>query len=283
MKRMFILSARYGCVDISTEISQRVNGHRVTHRQLEALAAVRSEGSKTAAARKLGISVPVLHRYIASIEDGVGTKMIKATPGGSVLTDDGNRLLDSATMMTLRCADVHRTAVSCTPVTQELAMAALSELDSDADIMVSEDEVNIRLFKEGIVDIILLDDPVHLFSLEGYRWTEIGSMDMIHVDKGPSYIEYRYGAQRIAFMHLEATDQDYRIEKRTRSVRDLMDSGKSFFADRILIEREGIKIRSATDPRLLKHTINAVSRGNSEDISDILKKIVEMSQNYLYR
>ena len=270
-------------MEIRTEISQRVNGHRVTHRQIESLAAVRSEGSKTAAARKLGISVPVLHRYIASIEEGVGAKMIKATPNGSVLTDDGNKLLDSATMMALRCADSPGTAICCTPVTEELAMAALSELGSDADLMVSEDEVNIRLFREGMADIILLDDPVHLFSLEGYRWTEIGSMDMVHVDKGPSYIEYRYGAQRIAFMHLEAIGQEYRIEKRTRSVRDLMDSGKSFFADRILIEREGVKIRSATDPRLLKHTINAVSRGNSGEVSDILKKLLDLSHDYLNR
>jgi molybdate transport repressor ModE-like protein len=268
-------------VDIRTEISQRVNGHRVTHRQIEALAAVRSEGSKNAAARKLGISVPVLHRYIASVEDGIGVKVIKSTPNGSVLTDEGSRILDSATMMELRCADVQRTAVSCTPVTEGLVMAALSELDSDADLIVSEDEVNIRLFREGVADIILLDDPVHLFSLEGYRWTEIGSMDMVHVDKGPSYIGYRYGAQRIAFMHLEAAGREYRIERRTRSAKDLMDSGKSFFADRVLIEREGVKIRSATDPRLLRHTINAVSRGNSEMTTEILQKILALSHYYL--
>jgi molybdenum-dependent DNA-binding transcriptional regulator ModE len=270
-------------VEIRTEISQRVNGHRVTHRQLEALAAVRSEGSKTAAARKLGISVPVLHRYIGSVEEGVGVKMIRSTPNGSVLTDDGSRLLDSATMMELRCAGVQRPAVSCTPVTEELIGEALSRLDSDVDMTVSEDTVNIRLFKEGAADMIFLDDPAHLFNLEGYRWTEIGSMDMVHVDKGPNYIEYVYGAQRIAFMHLEATGKEYRIERRTRSVSDLMDSGKSFFIDRILLAHEGIKIRSATDPRLLRHTVNAVSRGNSETMTEILREVLAMSNNYLNR
>ena len=280
---MFILPLRYLCVEISTEISQRVNGHRVTRRQIEALMAVRSEGSKTAAARKLGISVPVLHRYIASIEDGTGTRMIVSTPNGSSMTEDGNRLLDSATMMELRCSGVRRTAIACTPVTQELVTAAMSDIGSDADLIVSDDLVNIRLFKEGVADMILLDDPVHLFDLDGYRWTEIGSMDMVHVDRGPSYIEYRYGAQRIAFMHLEAAGKEYRIERRTGSFKDLMDSGKSFFVDRAILSNEGIKIRSATDPHLLRHTINAVSRVNSETVPKILTRIISTSHYYLNR
>ena len=280
---MFILPQLYANVDIRTEISQRVNGHRVTRRQIEALAAVRSEGSKTAAARKLGISVPVLHRYIASIEEGTGKKMITSTPNGSAVTDDGNKLLDSAAMMALRCSDARRTTVACTPVTEELVTAAMSGLNSDADLIVSDDRVNIRLFREGAVDMILIDDPVHLFDLEGYRWTEIGSMDMVHVDKGQSYIEYRYGAQRIAFMHLEAAGKEYRIERRTGSFKDLMDSGKSFFVDWGILAKEGIKIRSATDPHLLRHTINAVSRINSETVSKILTRILSTSHYYLNR
>ena len=59
-------------MDISVESSQVINGRKVSVRQLEALLAVQEEGSQTAAARRLGISVPVVHKYIRAVEEAVG-------------------------------------------------------------------------------------------------------------------------------------------------------------------------------------------------------------------
>lgn len=261
-------------MEIETQISQRVNGRTVTARQIEALSAVQSEGSKTAAAKKLGISVPVIHRYIEGIEESTGMKMIRSTPGGSVLTDDGRKIVESAKMMELRCTECDSICVSCTPVTEELMMSVLSSLKIDADLTISDDLTNIRCLKEGRTDMILLDDPVHLFDLDGYQWAEVGSMDMVHVDRGRSYLQYRYGAQRIAFMHLDAAGKEYSIDGRTMSIKDLMASGKSFFVDEILLVREGIRIKSATEPRLLRHTINAVYRKGADCVSPILNEIL---------
>lgn len=261
-------------MEIEPRLSLVINGQSVTARQIEVLAAVMAEGSKTAAAKKLRISVPVVHRYISSIENSTGVRMISSTPSGSVLTDEGRRVVETARMMDLRFRDDRRMTFSCTPVTEDLMMSVLSSMKIDADLIISDDSMNIRTLREGLTDMILLDDPVHLFDLEGYQWVDVGSMDMIHVDRGRSYVMYRYGAQRIAYMHLDATDADYTIDGETMSLHDLMNSGKSFFVDEILLVREGIKLRSATEPRLLRHMINAVYRAENENVSKVLNELL---------
>lgn len=262
-------------MNIEPRLSLTVNGHTITARQIEVLEAIASEGSKAAAARKLRISVPVVHKYIASAEERIGTHLIESTPNGSRVTHDGMEILETARSMDLRFRSERRTTFSCTPVTEELMMSIISSLRMDADLVVSDDNVNMRSLREGMTDMIVLDDPVHLFDLEGFQWVEIGSMDMIHVDKGKAYMMYRYGAQRIAFMHLDAIGTEYTIEGDTMSIKDLMSSGKSFFVDEILLVREGVKIRSATEPRLLRHTINAVYRKDSDDIAAVLNELLK--------
>ena len=263
-------------MDIDISIALKVNGSSITARQIEVLDAIGKEGSKTAAARKLRLSVPVVHRYVSSVEESTGVKMITSTPSGTVLTEDGRTIVNTARMMQLRCSD-GRTRIACTPVTEELAMSVISDVRSDADLVISDDRTNIAGLMNGSIDMILLDDPVHLFDLESFQFIEIGSMDMVHVDRGRAYMLYRYGAQRIAYMHLDASGIDYKVEGETMSLRDLMDSGKSFFVDEALLIREGVKIRSATEPKLLRHTINAVF-GNTSKVSNVLAELVRRSK-----
>jgi hypothetical protein len=99
---------------------------------------------------------------------------------------------------------------------------------------------------------------------------------MVHVDKGGSYIKYRYGAQRIAYRHLDSLGKEYSIDSETLSLNDLIDSGKSFFVDEVLLMRKGIRIHSSTDPSLLKHSILAVYRELTFEtdrlVNELLKK-----------
>ncbi len=103
-------------MDVRTE--QVINGHVVTNRQLEVLKMVAVTGSKTSAAKRLGISVPVVHRYISSIEESVGSPVTKSTPAGTVLTDEGKKIVLTYDSMELRCRDDHGFTVCCSPVTE---------------------------------------------------------------------------------------------------------------------------------------------------------------------
>ena len=102
-------------------------------------------------------------------------------------------------------------------------------------------------------------------------------MDMIHVDNGPSYIKYKYGAQRIAFAQLDLTGKEYKITGETCYLPDLINSNKSFFIDEFLLMKKGIKLKSATDKTLLRHSITAVFRREDRDITRLLRALQSKS------
>jgi len=258
-------------VEIEVKTYMAVNGNNISSRQLEVLAAINRLGSKTAAAKELGISPPVVHRYMAAMEEAAGIHLMLSTPNGTELTAMGLSLLETAEMMNERCTDDRIFTVSCSPVTEELVKQAFSVSKVKGSVIVSDDYTNVRSFKQGYSDMIILDDPQLLSQVDDYEWLDVGYMDMVHVDNGPVYMRYKYGAQRIAFAHLDLSGIDYKVEGETHLLSELLNSGKSFFVDELLLLRRGIKLKSATDKHLLRHSITAVYRRESREITRILR------------
>ena len=258
-------------VEIEVKTFMVINGNSISSRQLEVLSAIKEYGSKTAAAKALGISTPVVHKYMAAMEEAVGVRLMASTATGTELTEMGLRLLEVSDIMRERCSDDRGFTISCSPVTEELVMHAVSASKVKADILISDDRTNIRSLKEGYSDMIILDDPQHLEEVEDFMWAEVGYMDMIHVDNGPSYIRYKYGAQRIAYAQLDLTGVEYKVTGETCYLPDLLNSNKSFFIDEFLLLKKGIKLKSATDKTLLRHSITAVFRREEKEITRLLR------------
>jgi len=254
-------------------------GRTITERQLDVLNAVNESGSINAAARMLNISASVAYRHIREMGSVTGEPLIKATPRGSVLTKHGIEILRSVRLADIRLSSERRFTVACSPVTEELLMSALSSTGTDADLVISDDGMNMRSLGKDDVDVVILDDPVHVLDDAALQWQEIGQMGMVHIDKGTSYIRYRYGAQRIAFRHLDSISKEYTIDSETLSLNDLINSGKSFFVDDVLLMRKNIKLRSSTDPALLRHSILAVYRETSEDIERLVNELLKRKQH----
>jgi len=261
-------------VDISVQSSQTINGKTVTYRQLEALVAVQETNSQTAAARKLGISVPVLHKYISLIEDAAGEPVLLTTPAGSVLTSAGKEIADIARSMEYRCDQRRDFTICCSPVTEDIMMSVVSALKiPDTHMIVSDDSYNIRMMRENRADLAIIDDPLYLFDADEYLMDEIGYMGMVLVDNGPSFIRYKYGAQRVAFMFLDSLNRKYSIDSETYSLPELLGSNKSFFIDEFMLTRRNLRLRSAVDPKSLKHAVTAIYRDEDPRIMKIVKAV----------
>ncbi len=252
-----------------------INGKVVTHRQLEALRAVAVNGSMAAAARQLGISVPVVHKYIGAVGEAAGAPVTRSTPAGTVLTAEGDEILQIFETTELRCSDDHGFTICCSPVTSDLIMSVLSSLRmTDVELVISDDRHNLRMMKEDLADFAVIDDPLYLFDAEEFEAMEVGYMGMTFVDNGDSFIRYRYGAQRVAFMFLDTMGRKYSIDSETFSLSELLGSNKSFFVDEFLLLRKGMRLKSAVDPKILRHSITAIYRRETPQVSRLMKALL---------
>ena len=262
-------------VNVSIGPSAASGGKKITDRQMDVLYAVNDSGSITSAARMLKIDPSVAYRHIKEMERTVGEELLISTPRGSALTECGRMMVMRMRSAGERLSDERRFTVACSPVTEELLMSTISSAGADADLIISDDAVNMRMLRTGNADIVILDDPVHVFEDDSLHWREIAQMDMVHVRKGTSYIRYRYGAQRIAFRHLDAEGKKYSVDAETLSLNDLLNSGKSFFIDEVLLIKKGIRLRSSTDPAMLRHSILAVYREPSDAAEKLVNELLK--------
>ena len=262
-------------MDIKVRTEQVINGVVISNRLLETLAVVERHSSMTNAAKELDISVPVVHKYLSNISKAAGTPVTTSTPMGTKLTEEGRRVLDTYRYTEMRCADQHRFTICCSPVTEDLMMSVVSALKlTDVELMISDDVRNIKMMKENLADMAIVDDPLYLFDAEEFEGIEIGNMGMVYIDNGPSFIRYKYGAQRVAFMFLDTLNYKYTIESETFSLPELLGSNKSFFVDEFLLMRKGLRLKSAVDPKILRHAITAIYRKENKTISRIVKALI---------
>ncbi|MCQ5375131.1 MAG: LysR family transcriptional regulator [Methanomassiliicoccales archaeon] len=260
---------------IEPRVSLIVNGAHVTPRVLEVLVAILQEGSQKKAAETLGISVPVLHRYIKKLEKSVGTAIMKTTPIGTELTDEGEQLVMEYMALKSKLKRSNRIVVGGTIITEDLLLWALTNFDKEGtiDLIISDDERNIKDFEAGLMDLVILDDPLYIYDLENIIWEEIGEDRLIHVNRGTYYLKFKYGAQRIGFKHLENTGIAYQIKGITRYLPALIQSPFSFFINESLLTKKGLKIKSATPPDLLTHKIIVIYRDDKEEILRLVKEL----------
>ena len=176
--------------------------------------------------------------------------------------------------MDCRCERERGFTVCCSPVTEDLMMSVISSLRIlGANIVVSGDEYNIGMLREDRADLAIIDDPLYLFDADEFEMDEIGYMGMVLVDNGPSFIRYKYGAQRVAFMFLDSEDREYTIESETFSLPELLGSNKSFFVDEYLLTRKNLRLKSAVDPKMLRHAITALYRSESRNVMRVINAL----------
>ncbi len=255
-------------------ISLECDNGLITSRQLQALQAVASTGSINAAAEMLSVRPPVIFRHIRSAEASADASLITSSKTGSGISVEGRKLLDRVRSLEARLRDPEGMTVACSPVTEELLMSAIPRVDPKIELVISHDRHNIELLRQGRAMMAVIDDPLLLMDIE-LPTEELGQMDMVHVDRGDRYVRHRYGAQRIAFRHLEITGQDFTVEGELLSVKDLMDSGRSFFIDDILLLRKGVRIQSSTDPGLLRHSVMAVHDSDDPRVTSLIRELRE--------
>ena len=243
-------------------------GGRVTERELRALEAVSVEGKQLEAARKLSVSVPVLHRRIASAEAKVGEPLVQTGNRGTTLTELGRELVNAYEEFARRSAAPASTVVAATPVTEQRVHRALSRVERErrrVSVLVGDDETNVRLFIGGQVDLLLLDDP--RFAYETFRQHTVhvvGQDRLLLFDRGEGFAAFRYGPQRLGFEWLDTQGRAYTVKRFVSDIDSLIEGDLSFFLNESLVLRRGGKIRGMARVPVLPCTLLAVVHEESE-------------------
>lgn len=267
---------------VTPKINIAFEGTKLSSRQLQALLAVAETHSQNQAAGKMGISVPVLHRYIKEAEQKVGTELISSTPRGSELTGIGERIIQTYKRYDRRLVDRDRLTLACTPITQYLAFKAVENLEkggTKVDIIIGNDELNLHYIDLELVDLAIFDDPIYIYKEKDMfpvrDVAEVVKDTLIHVFKGKDYLRYNFGAQRIGFRGLEVSGSEYAIRENTSSLDRLLNSNYSFFINRSLALMNELDLESQTDSSLYKHSIFAVKTGDGGGVELLLQELKE--------
>lgn len=246
------------------------DGVEVTHRQLEALAALRDKGSMKRAAASLGISTPVLYKYVKEAEAKVGTALVSPSTKGTALTDDGEDLLRRFEALELRMEDQDGLRVAGTLVSERCVLTAATALSASGTkcrVWISTDEENLRMMDEGRLDCVVLDDALYAMErADTFEGTEVGTDVLLHRRCGPDYARLAFGAQRLAFRYLEQRRSEHRVVCTIHEPAILDSTDLSYFVNRSLVRRGVVRAVGAREQAWSSHSVVAIPCSEHPDL-----------------
>jgi molybdenum-dependent DNA-binding transcriptional regulator ModE len=235
------------------------DGEEITHRQLEALLALHEKGSMKKASALIGISAPVLYKYIREVEAKTGLELVRSTSRGSTLTPDGKELIGRFKAYELRLRDDRILRVAGTLVSERCvltAASAISEKGVRCRVTVSTDEENLGLADRRSVDCVVLDDAMYAMErAPESEGTEIGSDVLMHRDAGPEYARLAFGAQRLGFRYLEQKGAAHSVVREVWEPALLDQTDLSYFVNRSLVRRGVVCATGAKEQKWSVHSV----------------------------
>ena len=209
-------------MEFKPTINLEINGDKFSYRLFETLEKISETWSQRKAAKKLGISNTVLNRRIIDAEKKLGFKLVYTTGAGSGLTPEGMSILEKHQQY-LKKLQKRETPVICGgPISTGLVSVLSQHFDLNAIITSTDDLSALEMADQGLVDILVLDDPVHAFmhdldfvpiardhltliSSEGTTPSSIKELE------NGRFVEIPNSAQRLAWNTLDQLRVDYEI------------------------------------------------------------------------
>jgi DNA-binding transcriptional LysR family regulator len=218
-------------------LNLKIKGEIFNYRLFEALAEITSTWSQREAAKKLGISHAVLNRRIRNAEAKLGFKLVETTGAGSGLTPQGMVILEEYQRYLKRLNEREVPIICGGPVAIGLMDQLSRNYGLEAEIHTTDDLNAIKMAEMDLVDILVLDDPVHAFMYE-LDLIPIARDDLVLVSDGEyfntvdelncrNFVEVIHSAQRLAWNTLDQLRVDYEIKEVCSSPHNALKSVKN--------------------------------------------------------
>ncbi|MCK5561490.1 MAG: hypothetical protein KAJ51_12885, partial [Thermoplasmata archaeon] len=151
-------------------------------------------------------------------------------------------------------------------------------------ISINSDEQNLKSLYLGRADLVIFDDPNYAIEFEGSPEDKILIVDifrdtLFHVDNGPKYVRYKYGAQRLGFRYLDSEQIKYESLYEVSSHKHLLSSGKSLFINQSLATRNNLNLSSSNEQDMFVHPIMAVSINPTDELRTLVNALIEEAKD----
>jgi len=209
-------------MEFNPTLNLEINGVKFTYRLFDALEEISQTWSQREAAKSLGISHAVLNRRIRDAENKLGFKLVYTTGAGSGLTPQAISILEKYQQYQKRLQERSKPVICGGPISAGL-IDVLSYHYGINTVITSTDDMNaLEMSERGLVDVLLLDDPVHAF-MHDLDFTPIARDHLLLVSgseelpesvqelNGKEFIEIPHSAQRLAWNTLDQLRIDYEI------------------------------------------------------------------------
>jgi molybdenum-dependent DNA-binding transcriptional regulator ModE len=220
-------------MEYKPKVSIIIDGNTYSYRLFEALKMVSKTYSQRKAAENIGISHAVLNRRIKQAEEKLGFKLVFSTCAGSVLTEDAQKILKKYEKYAKRLKK-HEKIIICGGYASSRLIELLSiEYGLEAAVYKTGDKNALYLADLDMVDILTLDDPVHVlindldFTPIAYDYLVLISskntlIRSINDLKDKTFIEIEDSPQRLAWNTLDDRGIPYKLKTGFKSPYDTL-------------------------------------------------------------
>ena len=208
-------------------ISLSINGKIYDYKLYQSLESLSKTKSQRKSAKEMNISHTVFNRRLLKAEEKLGFKIIKKVGNGTLLTDDGLKLLEEFRKYAIQIEKTENINIVGGHISTGLLESIPSEFNTN--IYSSSDEDAFELAKRGVVDILTLDDPLiaferdinfipiaydYLVLISSPNSKRIGSISDL---EGLDFVNVNGSAQRLAWNSLNHYDIEYNIKETVNS------------------------------------------------------------------
>ncbi|BDZ70280.1 LysR family transcriptional regulator [Methanobacterium petrolearium] len=282
-------------MEFNPTLNLEINGVKFTYRLFDALETISQTWSQREAAKSLGISHAVLNRRIHDAEHKLGFKLVYTTGSGSGLTRQAISILDKYHQYQKRLQEETIPVICGGPISSGL-LDVLSYHYGLKTVIISTDDLNaLKMAEKGLVDVLLLDDPVHAF-MHDLDFTPIARDHLVLVSgaqeqpetvqelAGKEFIEIPHSAQRLAWNTLDRLRIDYEIVEVSHSPQNALKRVKSnddlfTFLNSSFIS--GIVSGSNLLAEDTMHIINMIIWNSNPQMEDFLEFIIGRGQKII--
>ncbi|MEE1157010.1 MAG: LysR family transcriptional regulator [Methanobrevibacter sp.] len=208
-------------------ISLEINGEIYGYKLYQSLESLNRTHSQRKSAKELNVSHTVFNRRILKAEKKLGVKLTEKKGNGSILTDNGVRLLEEYRKYLIQIAEPNNINIAGGHISSSLLESI--DLPFNINVYSSNDEDAFKLARRGVVDLLTLDDPLiayerdinfipiaydHLVLISSPDAEEITSIkDLDNLN----FVKVDGSAQRLAWNSLEHYDLKYNIKYKVNS------------------------------------------------------------------